>query len=562
MSGKRKKPRSLRLRRKAKQRGGAHRALAATLAVLGLVLLSAAGFANAPAQADKSDEPSKAAVCKYVGTPGTDERLQAGGNPIVVDRKDWMQVGSYFQDAHGRSYVLSFLNPGDPEPSVNSCPTPEEPPVDVCDNLPGNQPEGTDCTPPPTDACPNLEGNQPPGTDCNPPTDACPDLPGQQEPGTDCTPPPTDVCPDLPGNQPEGTDCTPPPVDECSSLTGSIKTTLADGSVLNGNIYDAKTNVYAYGDQLGDATKAYVRVTDPSGSTVLSAVKEVAVANGSFGPIQLPTFSNTPNNGDEYKVWVSTSPDFEQGCTKFDNFKVRGEVSPEPTPVAPAAPLQLDVCEPTSGPTSDEYTIPVDPNFTYTVNGVTTASGTYPGSLDTYVVRAVAKQDVVVKQGAVTEWTLEFSRAQCLTPPPPVIAPDGSISVDCRGKGMAVADNSASTRSVGFEVVVNGHATLYSLHAGKARNIPFSGAKPGSKVVLQDGEANALASARVPNKCGGAVIGNSNISNTPTSAHTGLWTEPAPQSSDLARLLMGVSAALVLLSGLFFYGARRRGQAS
>lgn len=43
------------------------------------------------------------------------------------------------------------------------------PPVDVCPDLPGNQPEGTDCTPPPHDECPDMEGNQPPGTDCNPP---------------------------------------------------------------------------------------------------------------------------------------------------------------------------------------------------------------------------------------------------------------------------------------------------------------------------------------------------------------------------------------------------------
>ncbi|MDB5186770.1 MAG: hypothetical protein JWM07_242, partial [Candidatus Saccharibacteria bacterium] len=72
--------------------------------------------------------PKKAAVCKYVGTPGVDERLQTGQNPIVVDRKDWMVIGSPFQDAHGRSIVIAFLNPQDPEPSVDQCPAPEGPP--------------------------------------------------------------------------------------------------------------------------------------------------------------------------------------------------------------------------------------------------------------------------------------------------------------------------------------------------------------------------------------------------------------------------------------------------
>ena len=30
-------------------------------------------------------DPHKVLVCKYVGTPGVDERLQTGPNPIVVD---------------------------------------------------------------------------------------------------------------------------------------------------------------------------------------------------------------------------------------------------------------------------------------------------------------------------------------------------------------------------------------------------------------------------------------------------------------------------------------------
>jgi hypothetical protein len=124
---------------------------------------------------------------------------------------------------------------------------------------------------------------------------------------------------------------TPPPDDSCPGLTGSVKTTLADGSVVNGNIYQDKSDVYVYGDQLQDVTTVYIRVTDPSGSTVLSETKQVSVTDGSFGPVQLPAFGDSPNNGDEYKVWVSSSPDFEQQCTKFDNFKVKGD-EPPPAP--------------------------------------------------------------------------------------------------------------------------------------------------------------------------------------------------------------------------------------
>jgi len=48
----------------------------------------------------------------------------------------------------------------------------------------------------------NLKG------DCVP-TDVCPDIPGTQPPGTDCTPPTTDECSDLPGDQPPGFQCEP-----------------------------------------------------------------------------------------------------------------------------------------------------------------------------------------------------------------------------------------------------------------------------------------------------------------------------------------------------------------
>lgn len=102
-------------------------------------------------------------------------------------------------------------------------PCAEEPPVDVCPDIEGDQPEGTDCSPvvPPVDVCPDVEGNQPEGTDCSPivpPVDVCPGVEGDQPEGTDCSPvvPPVDVCPGVEGDQPESTDCAPivPPVDQ------------------------------------------------------------------------------------------------------------------------------------------------------------------------------------------------------------------------------------------------------------------------------------------------------------------------------------------------------------
>ena len=119
-------------------------------------------------------EKGKVFVCKYVGTPGADERLQTGDNPISVSVNaipGGASVGAYFADAHGRSYVLAY-DVGQPEPDVSGCPQPDVPPTDVCPNIDGNQTqipggmvkdEQGNCvtpTPPPTDVCPNIGGNQ------------------------------------------------------------------------------------------------------------------------------------------------------------------------------------------------------------------------------------------------------------------------------------------------------------------------------------------------------------------------------------------------------------------
>ena len=68
----------------------------------------------------------KVFVCKYVGTPGVDERLQTGDNPISVDYHSLIgapAIGQFFQDRQGRSVVIAF-DIGQPEPDVSECPTP------------------------------------------------------------------------------------------------------------------------------------------------------------------------------------------------------------------------------------------------------------------------------------------------------------------------------------------------------------------------------------------------------------------------------------------------------
>ena len=87
-----------------------------------------------PAVSASSNGSQKVFVCKYVGTPGVDESLQTGNNPISVSVNaipDYQGVGSYFADAQGRSYVLAEDNRTgggqEGEPSVSECPAPDVP---------------------------------------------------------------------------------------------------------------------------------------------------------------------------------------------------------------------------------------------------------------------------------------------------------------------------------------------------------------------------------------------------------------------------------------------------
>jgi hypothetical protein len=83
-----------------------------------------------PATHAHASGSDKVFVCKYVGQPNIDERLQTGDNPINVSVNaiplDPVEVGSEFADKQGRSVVIAF-DEGQPEPSANDCPTPVVP---------------------------------------------------------------------------------------------------------------------------------------------------------------------------------------------------------------------------------------------------------------------------------------------------------------------------------------------------------------------------------------------------------------------------------------------------
>ena len=131
-----------------------------------------------------------------------------------------------------------------------------------------------------------------------------------------------------------------------ASNPGSIWTSTVDGTIVNANHYDLKTDVYlnggpqnCNGDGLPDGLY-YFQVTDPSGVSLLSSdaisAREVSVVNGVIAghggtgthsngtggdcgstPVQLSPYADTPNNGDTYKVLLGLASSVS-GCSGFD----------------------------------------------------------------------------------------------------------------------------------------------------------------------------------------------------------------------------------------------------
>ena len=116
---------------------------AAAIVAVGLVALSSPAYA--------ADANSQVWVCKYVGTPGDDEVLKEGKNPIEVsgnsvdkDKDGQVFVGDQFADAQGRSVVVQIEG--------------EDPGADICSPTP---PPEISPTPSPT---PSPTGGTTPGT--------------------------------------------------------------------------------------------------------------------------------------------------------------------------------------------------------------------------------------------------------------------------------------------------------------------------------------------------------------------------------------------------------------
>lgn len=102
-----------------------------TAALISVIMGGGMSWADTAAEPEK--KVHKSYVCKYVGTPGENESLQTGQNPIWVanqsltgEKGSEVAVGDEFSDKHGRSIVIvANTLKLDPEPGVDQCPAPE-----------------------------------------------------------------------------------------------------------------------------------------------------------------------------------------------------------------------------------------------------------------------------------------------------------------------------------------------------------------------------------------------------------------------------------------------------
>lgn len=154
--------------------------------VLGLLVWITGAYNTALAT---QGDPHKVVVCKYVGTPGVDERLQTGQNPIVVDEASLEGdgfVGIFpfeFEDAHGKSIAIRYAVdshdgdisecPGYVAPSEEPSSEPSTTPSEAPSTEPSVEPSVTPSEAPSSEPSTTpTEPTRPNPT--NPPTDTAP----------------------------------------------------------------------------------------------------------------------------------------------------------------------------------------------------------------------------------------------------------------------------------------------------------------------------------------------------------------------------------------------------
>ncbi len=170
-----------------------------TRIALALMAVLAVAFAGGTSVSAEQGGTDKVVVCKYVGTPGEDERLQTGQNPIVVSvsaLEDGFD-GTFpfaFSDAQGRSIAIRYAE-NSHDGDISECPGYTQP-SEVPSSEPSTTPSEAPSTEPsaaPSDTPSEAPSNEPTSAPSKTPIcDACggpgePSLPNTAAEPTDAT---------------------------------------------------------------------------------------------------------------------------------------------------------------------------------------------------------------------------------------------------------------------------------------------------------------------------------------------------------------------------------------
>ncbi len=410
---------------------------------------------------------SKVFVCKYVGKPGVDERLQTGNNPISVSVNainGYSGVGSYFNDAQGRSYVLA-VDHGQPEPDVSQCPAPDSPPAVLKDAVATVTPVAPTCSADGSAVLGDVKnatlvGKLDTSVGAHQATFNATDGHAFADGSTTHTVSYT-VDPKLTGEQCQTAPFTvlEPKVD-CVAKTITFHVDVPAGTTdevdLDFLIY--KDGVQVFGGFWG---------SDKSGDIVIPLANLTSSTDGSY----------------TYKV-INDNTGAE---VKTGSFTLSCSV-PVVKKVTAVNGVFNDVCGP-------DFNLTFTPAVTEGVRYVETRTG------NTVTVKAEALKGYELTNPTWSQTATDSLKA---CQPTEVAWPQGSVTLTCKG-GSVVLDNSKSTVEVGYSVVVvykDGSTEFYDfvLKGGEVRSLPLPVLPGGTKVLVQ-GLDTDLDSATAPSNC-------------------------------------------------------------
>lgn len=178
---------------------------------------------------------------------------------------------------------------------------------------------------------------------------------------------------------------------------GAIFTTDSTCTVVDANIYAAKTDVYLNGGGKGVSLpdgSYYVQVTEPNGTVLGSSggTAPIQVLKGKFAacyPVWALVEGFEDSRNGEYKVWVCQDATFSQPSCKTDNFRVARSPDRTPTRTATSVPALTATWTPTHTATPTATATPTPtatgtptltpPGLTATATSTLTQTPSTPG---------------------------------------------------------------------------------------------------------------------------------------------------------------------------------------